>query len=102
MNSPLLTQLSSALALRQLPDGSVRGAEAEPIRVDATAWAALAWSLLGEEERARAAAHALMSAQARDGRLASAPQHPGSSWPTPIAALAWRSLDGFDASWRDA
>ncbi len=102
MNALLLAQLSSALAGRLLPEGSVRGSEHDPARVDATAWAALAWSLSGDQERARAAASALVSAQGPDGRLSTAPQHPGSSWPTPIAALAWRSMDGFDTSWRRA
>lgn len=102
MNSSLTTRLSGVLAGRQLPDGSVRGTESDPIRADATAWAALAWSLVGEGERARAAATALMSAQGHDGRVSAAPQHPGSSWPTPIAALAWRALSGYESSWRRA
>jgi hypothetical protein len=93
--APLLDRLTSALAERALPDGSVAGRPGEPTRIDATAWAAVAWRLLGEKEHAVRASGALAAAQEADGRLSISPLHPGASWPTPAALLAWSGLEAF-------
>jgi Prenyltransferase and squalene oxidase repeat len=79
------------LAARQRDDGGFAGREGGASRPDATAWAVLGLRAAGQGsegpiERAR---RQLVHAQSPDGGMLISPRHPASSWPTPLALLAW-------------
>jgi hypothetical protein len=84
-----------ALRARQRPDGGFALLEGGDGEVEATAWAALALATPPTADRAaaRRAAALLERLQREDGRLSIAPPHPGNTWPTAVAVLAWGALD---------
>ena len=87
-------RVADEIAGRALADGTFPGRPGEPARVDATAWAACALAIAGKPGPASAACERLAAIQGPDGRIASSPLHPGASWPTPAAILAWRANGG--------
>ncbi len=92
VSSELHARLADDLARRLLPDGSYSARPGAPVSLEATGWSAVYWALIDDRPRRLAAARALAAAQSADGRLSASPLHPGASWPTPIAVLAWHRL----------
>lgn len=79
------------LLARTVPEGGFSGRAGGPLRIDATAWAALALAQDGRApaEVLEAARACLARAQRADGSVAILPLHWMAVWPTAIAALAW-------------
>ncbi len=89
------------IARRARADGTYAArAEASAASVEATAWAAIGFAFGGAPQATaqRAAAAALVQAQAADGRLSTSPLHPGAYAPTSLALLAWNRA----APWANA
>lgn len=106
MDPRALAPHRDALLARALPDGSFAVAPGSGSRPDATAWAAVALSVLGDAPEAVAAARAALARLQRpDGSVPVLPERPETAWPTPLAILAWqpdpalRSRAEAAASW---
>lgn len=80
------------LLARRLPAGGFSGQPGGGLRVDATAWAALALLRLADAPAGvvATARDRLAAVQQPDGRLIILPGHRGAVWPTALAALAWQ------------
>lgn len=89
----------ATLRTRQRSDGAFPRLAGGDGEIESTAWGALALALAPAADRpaAERAARVLERLQRTDGRLSIAPPHPGNCWPTAVAALAWRALDGPSA-----
>ncbi|KHK03310.1 hypothetical protein [Desulfovibrio sp. TomC] len=98
MVSHALAPHIDALLRRAGPDGAFAVAEGSASRPDATAWAAMALSVVGGAgEQVAAARSALVAAQLPDGRVPVLPGRPEAAWPTALALLAWLPDPAFAA-----
>jgi hypothetical protein len=81
------------LRRRALPEGGFSAYPDGEYRPDATAWAVLAFKAAGMPPATfDQALSRLKKSQMADGRVCLAPDHPETSWPTPLAILAWQDL----------
>ena len=82
---------------RSLPEGGFGMSANESYRPDATAWAVMAMkSCNADQAKTIAACQQLARSQLSDGRVPIIMDHPESYWPTSLALLAWKTMDGFE------
>jgi hypothetical protein len=95
--SSLISQFIDKIKKRSLGQGGFADQESGTFRPDATAWAALAFSMAKVlPEIFEAACLRLQRCQLKDGRIPVSSDHPEAFWPTPIAILAWQGSDKFN------
>ncbi len=89
----------AALKERMLPGGGLTSRPGGAYRCDSTAWGLIALEAHGEPANALDPSRLkLSSSQTADGSVPVGSDHPGSVWPTPLAALAWLGSDAAAAS----
>ena len=82
---------------RSLPEGGFSMFAHESYRPDATAWAIMAMKACHvDRELTTAACRQLSRSQLSDGRVPVIKDYPKSYWPTSLALLAWKTIDGFE------
>jgi len=82
---------------RYLPEGGFSMYVNKSYRPDATAWAIMAMKAChGDQAMTTAACQQLARSQLSDGRVPIIKDHPKSYWPTSLAILAWKTIDGFE------
>lgn len=103
MSSPMslqrldISKTIDEIRSRALPGGGFSLLDDSEMRADATAWAILALSAAGiEQKELLPAARRLSEIQSPDGRVPIMKGIETAFWPTPIAVLAWRSVRGFE------
>ena len=82
---------------RSLPEGGFAMHDKESFRPDATAWAVLALEAYsGNRDLTISACRRLAKSQLSDGRVPVIEGYPASYWPTALAVLAWKKVEGFE------
>ena len=82
---------------RSLPEGGFSMFANKSYRTDATAWAIMAMKACHvDRELTTAACRQLSRSQLSDGRVPVIKDYPKSYWPTSLALLAWKTIDGFE------
>lgn len=82
--------LISSLIEKSLVDGGFCDQKNGQYRPDATAWASLVLSIVGEKEDIiYSALSRLTNDQMDDGRISLSSRNPEVFWPTPLAVMAW-------------
>lgn len=98
-----LLEAASSIRSRVMTDGSFAMTSRSDSRVDATAWAAIALSALGGEDKLLLQARAnLASCQSGEGGVPISKDAPESVWPTPLAIMAWKNDPAFAENARGA
>jgi hypothetical protein len=83
---------------RSISEGGFAMYDGESFRPDATAWAVLALEASGSGQHLKnAACQRLARSQLSDGRITVFEGYPESYWPTPLALLAWKKVQGFES-----
>jgi hypothetical protein len=83
---------------RSIPEGGFAMYDGESFRPDATAWAVMALEASGSGQHLiNAACQRLARNQLSDGRITVFEGYPESYWPTSLALLAWKKVQGFES-----
>ena len=96
LDSQLISSIE-VIVNRTLPGGGFAQRPGGRFRADATAWSILALSVLADQrEIIENAGLQLSTVQLRDGRVPVAEGADAAYWPTPLAILAMKKLNGFE------
>jgi hypothetical protein len=83
---------------RSISEGGFAMYDGESFRPDATAWAVMALEASGSGQHLKnAACQRLARSQLSDGRITVFEGYPESYWPTSLALLAWKKVQGFES-----